>query len=228
MKILTSAAIASLRGKLGGSVFSRRAGFVQVSTKVSPRGTINSRTQNNKAFMQVVSQSWKSLTDAQRKQWSEFATTNLFLNFESPSLCRTGFDLFKRSNYAAWQRFKALGYTAPYTGALPYPTNMAVSYNQALDRLDLVYSPAGTSANSYQVLWVSKAVSLGSRQSHDTWRLSSAAGSWLGSNTNFINAYRNAWGSLPPAGSEFTVKFVLAYAVNADFPIFGPYSIRVT
>jgi hypothetical protein len=97
-KIKYSALVADMRGKHNGSVHSKNTygSYVRIKvTPVNPRTTFQTGVRQ---FLATISQTWRTLTQAQRDQWNsqanQFTRTNIF--GDSSSL--TGFNLYVRLN----------------------------------------------------------------------------------------------------------------------------------
>lgn len=74
-KILLTAIVADIRGKLNGTVFSKNRGGNYIRTKTSPDNPQTTYQQEYRQAFGVVSSSFKALTPAQVASWNE-ATVN--------------------------------------------------------------------------------------------------------------------------------------------------------
>jgi hypothetical protein len=68
-KVIFTAAVADIRGKLAGSVFQRSFGGQQLRTKVSPGNPRTAAQSNLRVNMSSLSTSWGELTPAERTSW---------------------------------------------------------------------------------------------------------------------------------------------------------------
>lgn len=82
MKIKYSALVSDMRGKLNGSVASKNRYGSYLRNKVTPINRNTTFQVAVRAILTLISQAWRSLTEAQRKQWSDavqnFKGTNIF------------------------------------------------------------------------------------------------------------------------------------------------------
>ena len=97
-KVKFSALISEMRNKLNGSVFSRNRGGAYLRNKVTPLNPQTSAQVAARSLLTFFSQSWRSLTEAQRLAWSgavaSWSTTDVFGDTVNP----TGATLYIRLN----------------------------------------------------------------------------------------------------------------------------------
>jgi hypothetical protein len=97
-KVKFSALIAEMRKKLNGSVFARNRGGAYLRTKVTPVNPQSIAQVGARNLLTQFSQSWRSLTDAERLAWNgvvtQWATTDVFGDVVNPS----GITLYIRLN----------------------------------------------------------------------------------------------------------------------------------
>lgn len=83
-KILFTAIVADIRGKIAGTVFSKNKGGAYARTKVTPTNPQTVAQQAARAVLIGFSQGWRALTTAQRTAWNaavaSFPKTNVFGN----------------------------------------------------------------------------------------------------------------------------------------------------
>lgn len=83
-KILFTAFLADMRGKVNGTVFSKNRGGSYARTKVTPTNPNTSFQSAVRSTLSGFSQAWRSLTDANRAAWNAvvatFPRTNVFGN----------------------------------------------------------------------------------------------------------------------------------------------------
>jgi len=68
-----SAIVSDARGKIGGNVFSRNKGGSYIRTYVKPINPSTPKQTQVRVLFQVLVQSWKALTNAQRLAWNSAA-----------------------------------------------------------------------------------------------------------------------------------------------------------
>jgi len=86
-RVLFSAPIASITGKLAGSVFQLSYGGFQLRSKVSPRNPRVARQQNQRMSQAFIAASWRDLTPTERQSWIDGAPVGF-----------SGFNFFVQSN----------------------------------------------------------------------------------------------------------------------------------
>jgi hypothetical protein len=72
-KVILSALLTSLTGKLAGSVFQQSLGGLQIRSRVSPRNPYTGNQSFNRAAFAFNASTWPSLTDVQRQSWIDNA-----------------------------------------------------------------------------------------------------------------------------------------------------------
>lgn len=97
-KVKFSALISEMRNKLNGSVFARNRGGAYLRTKVTPLNPQTAAQVAARSLLASFSQSWRSLTEAQRNAWNavvdQWSTTDVFGDVVNPS----GSTLYTRLN----------------------------------------------------------------------------------------------------------------------------------
>lgn len=88
-KILFTAIVADMRNKINGTVFSKNRGGAYARTKVTPVNPQTTFQNQVRGFLTSASQSWRTLTAAQRLSWnsvvSQFGKNDIFGNIRIPS-----------------------------------------------------------------------------------------------------------------------------------------------
>ncbi len=125
-KIKYTFAVADLRNKYNGSVFSKNRAGAYVRNKVTP---VNPQTVSQIAVRSQftsLSQAWRALTEAQRLSWASqvegFKTTDIFGDLRTPS----ALNLYMRINGNLNAIGAATINTAPVPGATPSIDSMAL------------------------------------------------------------------------------------------------------
>lgn len=97
-RILFTAIVADVRGKIAGTVFSKNRYGAYARTKVTPSNPQTSAQVYRRSLLAQFAQGWRSLTDDQRLAWNGavalFQRTNVFGNAVKPS----GANLYSRVN----------------------------------------------------------------------------------------------------------------------------------
>ena len=93
-KIILSALVDDIRGKLGGSVFQTTVGGLQLRTRVSPRDPKTGSQQRSRGSFSYLTRQWNNLTPAQIATWNDNApvdTTGIsFFIFTNQKIALTG------------------------------------------------------------------------------------------------------------------------------------------
>jgi hypothetical protein len=88
-KVLFSALISDMRNKLNGSVFAKNRGGSYLRTKVTPVNPQTAAQVAARSLLAQFSQSWRTLTEAQRDAWKsvvdQWSTSDVFGSSVTPS-----------------------------------------------------------------------------------------------------------------------------------------------
>jgi hypothetical protein len=98
-KIKLGAMAQDVRGKLGGTVYSRNRGGAYVRCKVSPVQPITPYNTLSRDLFKAVSQHWSQvLTDGQRAGYEAFAAVHAFVDVFGDSIILSGVAFFQATN----------------------------------------------------------------------------------------------------------------------------------
>lgn len=119
-KVLFTAAVADIRGKLAGTVFSKNRAGAFIRTKVTPTNRRTPAQAAARSKFSALSAAWRNLTGPQRASWQAQATnvagTDVFGNAKTIS----GQQLFVGTNSNFLQLGQAVVNTAPASKAPTY------------------------------------------------------------------------------------------------------------
>jgi len=98
-RVLYTAAIAAIRGKLAGSVFSRNKGGEIIRTKVTPINPKSSHQSAQRAIVSDLSKAYSNtLTAAERQAWTSFGQSTNAKSVFGTSLILSGIAAFQKLN----------------------------------------------------------------------------------------------------------------------------------
>jgi len=150
-KVILSALLDSLDGKLAGSVFQMSQGGLQIRTRVSPRNPATGPQQLRRSNWSTFSKSWTDLTTAEQDSWRD----NAPMNFNG-----IGFFLSQNAKVTSADQPILNFYTVGTTIFSPQITITALDATH----FDLEHSwiPGILQANQYMNLFVTKPFKSGS------------------------------------------------------------------
>ena len=118
-KIRLSALATDIKGKAGGSVFSRNSGGLYFRNNPSGGGRKSPKWDAARARFSSLASSWKNLSNSQKLTWNSavdnFNTTNAFGENRVPS----GYELFMRLNAPLKNLGLPINETAPLPATMP-------------------------------------------------------------------------------------------------------------
>lgn len=141
-KILMTAIVADIRGKLNGTVFSKNKAGAYMRTKVTPNNPDTQAQKTVRNNFTANSQGWKGLTAAQRQAWNsavqDFIGTDVF----GSSKILSGFQLFCRLN----NNIRFISETPitdpPTPASVPAFTSCSLAVVKTADAVTVTFAPA--------------------------------------------------------------------------------------
>jgi hypothetical protein len=118
--IKLGAIVTDIRGKLGGTVFSRGGGGSIVRNWTKPTNPRSNRQEVNRAAISSITYRWnKTLTQDQRDDWNTYAANTPWVNSLGQAIVMTGIAAFVRLNGAL------LAMSQPFRQAAPTAYGLA-------------------------------------------------------------------------------------------------------
>jgi hypothetical protein len=151
-KVKFSALISEMRNKLNGSVFSRNRGGAYLRTKVTPTNPQTLAQVQQRSLLTSFSQSWRSLTEAQREAWkaavTSWAKTDVFGDVVNPS----GSTLYIRLNINVSLAGGAALLVPPSPTGAAALTLLTFTASVGGGGVDVTFLPAAVPANHAMVI----------------------------------------------------------------------------
>lgn len=122
-KVLFGNGVAEMRGSINGTTFSRARGGATARNRTTPVNPVTSRRQFVRSALSQYSQMWKTLTDAQRQGWADYAANVPVTNVFGQSFNRSGFNWFVAMNSMGMSNGFATFTAAPTTMSQGNPMN---------------------------------------------------------------------------------------------------------
>lgn len=228
-KVLFTAVVADMRGKLAGTVFTKNRGGAVARTKVSPVNRRTTSQQTRRSVFGNMSSAWRALTEAQRQSWIEgapgFARTDQFKNQKVLS----GQQLFVGLNSNLQKIGKAMLSVCPVPQGAPVewldPPSFAVKVGNGtttVDRVSVSLVGANIIAHGYDVVpyvRFTRPMSQGVNNPTGSFKHvttnTPATDFYFGSGDpgEFMPGYGFVFGGIPPIGSKV---FMEVTGINAD------------
>jgi hypothetical protein len=97
-KIKLGAFITEIRGKVGGTIFSKNKGGAYTKNKVTPSNPQTQKQQAQRSLLTTFSQAWRNLSEAQRTAWKNGAQNFPLVNIFGDVYYLAGNMLYNRLN----------------------------------------------------------------------------------------------------------------------------------
>jgi len=207
-RVILSALVDEIRGKLAGSVFQNSYGGLQLRTKVNPQNPRSENQQKSRGVYSKLSMNWPYLLTAEQDTWLAGTIGD-----------DTGFNLYMVSNIKINQAGQPA--LSIYSGTGSLPIN-AVTFDTLSDT-QFIINPATAAANlpadTYLVMSATKQLRSGtSFISPSSYRLLTVftPGFASGSDIDLFTIYTTLYGTLPE-GATIGVAYYTINAATGDY-----------
>lgn len=204
--IKTTAIIAEIRGKVAGTVFSRNASGAYMRTKVTP---INPQTTAQSLVRQNFtdnSQTWRGLTENQRKLWNQSAINFTRTNIFGDNVPLSGFNLYVRLNNNLKAVNVAVIADAPQPESVQGFTTLSVVADTGGGTFDITFTPPIAANVSVQV-FATAPLSAGVTFVKTELRKIDVLVTADTTPQDLAAEYITKFGALPPVGSKIFIQF---------------------
>lgn len=219
-KIKLSAMVSEMRGKLNGSVFSKNRGGAYLRTKVTPVNPQTTSQGNVRSRLTNLSQSWRSLTDAQRNAWNtavaNFTGTDIFGDIKTPS----GINLYTKINLNLANIAQSNLSLPPLPSSVGVFNSLTITATASTPSLSVAFTQTGVAAGQTVVVEATTQLSAGKNFVKSEFR---KIGTFTGGTStpyNALSAYTAKFGSLV-AGQKIFIRFK---AISNTTGIAGQYT----
>lgn len=213
MKMKWGAFVVEGRNKIGGHVASKNRHGSYLRTKVTPVNRMSTRQTVVRTLLTNISQSWRSLTAAQRAAWNaavnDFKKTDIFGDIQTPS----GFNLYQKINNNLQSLGVAMVTTPPVVSDLDQFTALALTYAVGTPALSLAFTVAAGTDSGYKV-FATAPMSAGKNFVKSEYRQITQGTTAPTSPLNLLSAYQAVFGNVGNIGDKIFVKIVPVGAVS--------------
>jgi hypothetical protein len=201
-KIKFSALVSDMNGAHNGSVHSANAYGSYMKIKSSPNQHISKTQSSSKIKFGRISQTWKSLTEAQRTQWNLMAPEFVHMDVFGDQQDLTGFNLYMRLNKNISLFSGVLLTTPPSPKLIRAPLVFTAAFTTGGGGTARYTLTGGLAGQNIAVAESSIPVSLGKAFDEKLLRVVLSNAATYISIINNIVAYRTATGSSPKLGTK--------------------------
>lgn len=203
--IKLTAIVAEISGKINGTVFSKNRYGAYARTKVTPVNRNTVKQQGARAILTIVSQAWKSLTEAQRKGWIEgsknFIRTNVFGDVRNLS----GSALFARLNANLLHIGVSQIANCPLPVSVPSIDTLSGTADNGDQSMTLSFSPAIDAGVSIEV-YATAGLSAGKNFVKSEFKKIATKTSAFETGNTIAADYIAVFGAVPAAGTKVFVQ----------------------
>lgn len=204
-KVLFTAAVADIRGKLNGNVFSRNRGGAYIRTKVTPLNPQTTFQTGVRNFMAQTSRAWRGLSQAQRNAWNQavanFKGTDIF----GMSKVLSGSQLHQKLNVNLLNISESTISSPPVPADVPAFTSMSITPDATTGDFEMAFAPV-IGATEKVLVYATAPVSPGVNFVKSEYRLIEVLDSADVTPYDLTASYVAKFGALPPVGQKVFVK----------------------
>lgn len=161
----------SMRGRIGGNVYSHNKGGDYVRLGTAPTNPQTSRQQTTRSQLGTFAASWTTtLTQAQRDAWDVYAAANPVKNSLGEDILISGLAWYVKCNTVLADA-GATGISSPPVSAAPFALATVSVDISAATTVDVTFTATPLGAGERLITWISLPVSAGSTPNKAQTRL---------------------------------------------------------
>lgn len=225
-RIIYSGLVSSINGSIAGTTFQRNAYGHTIKKKPNIVNPNRIAQQPRKSSMQLVSQTWQTLTPAQRTAWNNQAVAHPVPCRLNPSANLSGHALWLRLNLL--QRTAGLSLITTMTNAAQDTLLPGTSEIQRVGATLIFFDDSDSSLNNLVVMCFLSGV-VKATQLYDRSRTRFMGSFALPAldQIDITAIYTSTFGSLPVAGNSVFLKRVYVNATNGQVIEFPQQNVQV-
>lgn len=199
--------VAAMSGKVDGTVFSRNTYGAIARGWAKPVDPKTDKQMSIRAAFSTQSQTWRTLTAAQRNAWISLASTVTFVNRLGENIFLTGQAMFVKLNNnlisaGGTQITVAPAYTIPSA-----PTAVSTAVASGAGTVSVIFTPTPVPAGIVFQIWMTPPTSAGKRFLSNDYKLVANVAAAGTSPQALGTAYGNIYGTLTgQAGQKVGVR----------------------
>lgn len=152
MKYTPGLAVGAMSGSIGGSTASHNKGGAYFRTRAIPTNPSTAAQLARRASLATMSIAWRSLTNAQRDSWDNYARQNPTTDALGQSISLSGHQQYVGLNTRILLAAGTVLDAPPIVGAPPAFRTLALSADLGLGTFDIAYTDALVTGNQVE-LW---------------------------------------------------------------------------
>jgi hypothetical protein len=208
MKIKFGAIVVDGRGKIGGHVASKNRAGAYMRTKVTPVNPSSAAQVNVRARLSVISQAWRSLSQAERSAWdsavSDYSKTDIFGDSKNPS----GFNLFNKLNSNLLNVGEAQIDVPPAPVGVSVFDTFTLAAAEGAGTMVATVTPAVLPAGEQIIVRATSAQSAGKSFVKSEFRQTEVIDAVVGGSIDLAAAWEAKFGDIGPADSKIFVEII--------------------
>jgi hypothetical protein len=219
--------VVAMSGKRGGNIYSRNKGGAYSKNWVKPTNPFSTFKAAVKSVFGALSQSWRTLTDAQRLAWNS-TTANYQVTDRLGSLITlSGIALYKGLN----QNLDTVGVAALTSPVMPQGVLISLFNSLTADVSDAalhVIMDGVVPAGMAQVIEATPPLSAGVYNASNKFRIITTVAAAGAADQDIAGLYIARFGSFPPAGSKIFARVKYINVTSGESSTYGAGSCIVT
>ncbi len=206
-RIKYTAAIADIRGGIGGTAFSNSKHGKFIRTAASRRKTWSTNQQVNQTLFKRITATWRTLTEAQRAKWNIAALQDGKADIFGDIRYSKGFSLYTSRNFNLLLCSQAMLTVPALPQTIIIPTQLSIYLQQAPTTIFLDALPLVSGMNMSTLVYATKPISAGIKNFDYKFLLMSLYNSYANGRLDISAEYDAKYGR-PRAGLQIAMKIV--------------------
>lgn len=204
-KVKTGLALAEIRGKLGGGVFTRNRGGACVRNKVSPIQPRSSSQVTLRNYWTTNAKAWRALTAAQRLSFNNAVGNFIGTDIFGDSLTPSGFNLHQQLNQNLLLAGQSVITAPPLPANVPGLATLSVTSDVSDAKITMTFTAAIDAANLL-IIEATRALSAGKTYVKNEFRVIKYATNADVSPLEIQTEWAAVFGAMPQAGEKLFVR----------------------
>jgi hypothetical protein len=207
MKIKFGALVTAGSGSIGGHVATKNRSGAVLRTKVTPTNPSTAAQAAVRSLFSSLSQSWRSLTQAQRDAWNaavtDFSRTDVFGDLRNPS----GFNLYQRLNNVLSQVGAFILTVPPTPASVPLVEITSLTAASVTPSLSVGFSPTPVGEHTAIIVRATPAMSAGKSFVSSEYRVIGVLHEVTPTPYDALADYQSIFGTIGNEGQQIFVSF---------------------
>lgn len=215
-KIKFGSLLTDMKGKLGGTVYSRNRYGAYSRNLVIPINPQTNSQSGVRSRMAGNSQAWRGLTPGQRQAWIDQSPNFPYINNFGDQIILQGNSLYNALNNNLINVGESAISSPPVPSTVPTITSAVLTMAAGLATATLAYTPTPVPADSAVIIFATFGMSPGMTFAKNRFRQITVLAAAAASPADIAAAYVSKFGNIPLAGQKVFIKLIVVNSVSGQ------------